>query len=192
MSREATAATVTASQLPVARPVALVRIALDSGEILASTDWKPISWAWDGGSPEAVFEGLGNLGKISAVEEGVEIAPYSVSFQLSGIPQSQISIALSEDYRNRDVRVWLGLLDEQHQLIEDPVLLARMLLDTMNLELGDTAIIEATAHSRLVEWERPRIRRFTNADQQAIYPNDKGLEFVPTISAGKELIWGRG
>lgn len=191
MVRTATPAAVTASQEIVVRPVTLVRIGLDSGDILATNAPFSIFWAWDGGSPTAEFLGVGNLGQISAIEEAVGTAASSVQLTLSGIPSSLISIALGEEYRGRDVRIWLALLDDQHALIDDPVLLWRGRLDTMNLALGGTATIEATAHSRLVDAERPRMRRYTNEDQQAVYPGDKGLEFVSQISAGKELIWGK-
>ena len=191
MTRDATTAALDAAQERIVRPVALLRLALDSGDVLATSAPFSVFWAWDGSAQPAEFLGVGNMGRMSAVEEGTEVKPYSVSVQLSGIPQSHVSIALGEDYRNRDMQVWLALLDDQHQVIDHPVLLNRVRLDTMNIELGETATIEATGHSRLADWDRARVRRYTDADQQAVYPNDKGFQFVSQISAGKELIWGK-
>jgi len=50
--------------------------------------------------------------------------------------------------------------------------------------------IPFTFGGRLVDWERPRIRRYNNADQQVAFTGDKGFEFVPQM-VEKELIWGR-
>ena len=43
--------------------------------------------------------------------------------------------------------------------------------------------------NRLIDWERPRISRFTNEEQQNLFSGDKGLEFVDSV-AEKELFWG--
>ena len=63
-------------------------------------------------------------------------------------------------------------------------------MDTMPIEVGAQASIQLTVESRLVDWERPRDRRFNHPDQIAEYPDDKGLEYVAQM-AEKELVWGR-
>ena len=60
----------------------------------------------------------------------------------------------------------------------------------MNIDAGETATVSLSVESRLSDWERPRIRRYNNADQQIAYISDKGFEFVPQM-VEKELIWGR-
>jgi hypothetical protein len=42
----------------------------------------------------------------------------------------------------------------------------------------------------MIDWERPRMRRFTDADQKAHHPGDRGLEHVAEV-ASKEVVWGR-
>jgi hypothetical protein len=63
-------------------------------------------------------------------------------------------------------------------------------MDAATVELGTICTITVTAESRLVDWERPRVRRYTHEDQQAAWPEDMGLEFVASMSE-LELIWGR-
>jgi len=62
-------------------------------------------------------------------------------------------------------------------------------MDTMNIALGKTATITLTAESRLIDWSRPRIRRYTNADQQERFSADKGFEFV-SDTVEIEIVWG--
>ena len=190
MTREADAATLAASSEDVVREVAFVRLALDSGDVLATSAPFTIPWAWNG-VDVVEFLGVGQLGALSPVDEGTEVQPYSISLQLSGIPSANISLALNEDYRGRDCWVWLGLLNADHVLAGTPVLMSRVTLDTMDIKLDETAVIEITAHSPLIDWSRPRIRRYTDADQQAVYPGDLGLQFVSQMAAGKQLVWGR-
>ena len=40
-----------------------------------------------------------------------------------------------------------------------------------------------------IDWERSRIRRYTNQDQQQKFSGDKGLEFIQELQE-KELFWG--
>jgi hypothetical protein len=64
-------------------------------------------------------------------------------------------------------------------------------MDVMGIEdSGDTANINVTAESRLIDLERSRERRYTSEDQKINYPNDKGLEFIADLQ-DKELVWGR-
>ena len=37
----------------------------------------------------------------------------------------------------------------------------------------------------------PRVRRYTLEDQKLNFPNDKGLEFIPSLQ-NKDITWGRG
>jgi hypothetical protein len=64
-------------------------------------------------------------------------------------------------------------------------------MDTMDIqESGDTCTIQLAVENRLIELERPRIRRLTNEDQQSRFPGDLGLEFVEAIQE-REIYWGR-
>jgi hypothetical protein len=57
--------------------------------------------------------------------------------------------------------------------------------------LNAAASVVKNLESRLVDWERARVRRYNDADQQAEYPGDLGLQFVEQM-VEKQLIWGRG
>jgi len=184
MSRTLTSAANTAAQAEVVRPVSLVELFFASGYVRAS------SAPMDIVAFSNTFLGVGNLGSISSSGEGADLQARGISLQLSGIPSALVSTALDEDYQGRSCKVWMGLLDANHVLIADPVLMFDGRMDTMDIKMGETAIINVTAESRLADWDRPRIRRYTNEDQQTQFPADKGFEFVPQM-VDKQLIWGR-
>ncbi len=184
MAREILPLTAAAARAQVVRPVLLVRMDFATG-LVCATD-APFDVTADG----ETYLGLGQLGGVSAVPEGAELQAYAVQLTLSGIPSELVSLALLDAYQGRDVRISLLLLDEAHKAVGAPVLLFRGRMDTMDIELGTTAVITMTVQNRLADWERPRIRRYTHEDQKLDYPDDRGFAFIAQM-AEKTIYWGR-
>jgi len=133
--------------------------------------------------------GVGNLGKIGAIQEGKDLQMYGCSLELSGIPPEMVAIALNNEYQGNPATIWFAPLDENYTILADPIIVFKGRMDTMPIELGETATIQLTIESRLVDWERPRISRYNDVDQQKLHPGDKGLEFIAQM-VEKELVWG--
>ena len=189
MSRSLTAAAQTASASEVVRPFFAVELDFASGFVRANST--PMTLRFDPGGGALDFLGLGRLAEISPVEEGVELQAYGMTLKLSGVSAEHIAIALGEHYQGRAARVWLGFLDSQHAIVADPVLLFQGRMDDMPMVMGDSGEIVVRVESRLADWERPRVSRYTDADQQQRYPGDLGCRFAPQM-VEKELVWGRG
>ncbi len=142
---------------------------------------------WDG----YAWQGVGNLGAIDPIQEGSDLQAYGLSLQLSGIPTVNIAIALTpSNYKGLPCKVWFAPMDSNYVVLSSPVLIFQGRMDTMQIELGGTATITCTAESRLADWQRPRVRRWNQADQQARYPNDKAFEYVEQM-VERQLLWGR-
>jgi hypothetical protein len=135
------------------------------------------------------FTGAGSFLSVSSVEETAAIAARGITMTLSGIDASLISVALAENYQNREARVYLGAIQSDGTIQSYQVFAGR--LDVMTIEeAADTATIAVTAENRLIDLERPRIRRFTSEDQKALYPGDLGLDYVNDLQ-DKTLDWGK-
>jgi hypothetical protein len=184
MTRTIDAAVTTASQAEIVRPVVMARLDFSGGVVLVNNSVINITF------DSEVYLGVGGLGDISVVQEGVESRPYSISLALSGVPSENISIALGQDYQGRDAKLFLALLDVDHQLIADPVLIFNGSIDTMDIAMAETATISMTIQSRMADWDKPRVRRYNNEDQIERFPGDKAFEFVPQM-VEKSLVWGR-
>lgn len=169
----------------VVRPIIFVKAEFDSADVLM---WSGVGdLDWDG----QTWVGTGQLLRVDAMEESVEMKAVGTTVTLSGIPSDLISLALQEDYAGRALTVYLGAFDDDNQIISTPVVIFKGRMDVMNIsESGDTASVEVTVENRLIDFERPRERRYTSEDQKIDYPNDKGFEFVSTIQ-DKEIVWGR-
>lgn len=137
------------------------------------------------------FQGVGTHGGISNAEESEELRAYQVRMTLNGIDPAIISTAFDEVYQGRSARVWAGALTSDYQLIADPILVFSGRMDNMQVTLGErSASIDLTVTNKLADWDRPRIRRYNRADQQAVFPGDKGFDFAEEM-VSKTLFWGR-
>lgn len=141
---------------------------------------------------EEVWLGVGQIGAVSAVEESMALQATGLRMALTGIPSDYVTMVLSEDYQGRPAIMRLGFMDtDLGTIIVDPVIIFQGFLDQMKLTDGDTATIQITCENELIAWQRPNVARYTNADQQALYPGDLGLEFV-SQAVEKEIVWGSG
>ena len=166
-------------------PFFAIKLAFDSGDVRIWTGYTDITVASE------TYIGGGQLLSISPIEETVEIAAKGVQFGLNGIDSSLVSVALTENYQGRSAKVYLGVLSSG-AVVSDPYLLFDGRMDIMTIEdAGDTATITLSAESRLIDLERPRVRRYTNSDQQNQFPGDTSLRFVADLQ-DKEIAWGSG
>lgn len=142
-------------------------------------------------SPQEYF-GVGALGTVSTVEEGSELNASGASVTLNGCDPAQLALSLNSTYQGRSAYIWMGLLDENHVLINAPILLQRLMMDTMPISLGKSGTVTVNMNPVLIRWETasPVNARYTDADHQAIYPGDRGFEFT-SAAATRELTWGR-
>lgn len=186
MTRSMEAAVSTAAQQTDIRAALLAYFAFSSGDVRAWSGTGDLSFSGD------TYQGVGNLGRISRVEETVDIRAAGLTFELSGVPSSLISIALDDNYQGRTCTLWMGLFDTDNALIADPFVLFQGRMDTMEIEDGGkTAIIRLTAENRLIDLTRlDSVPYYTQADQAQLYGNDRGLEYVPAMQEAV-IVWGR-
>lgn len=169
----------------VARPALLIELQFLAETVRVWSGVGPL--AWQG----ATWLGVGTLGRVSSVEETLELKAAGASFQLSGVPSELLSHVMGEPIQRRLVSMWLAFFDEDWGLVPDPVLLFRGRMDTVEIhDGGPTATITLFAEVRLRDLERARVRRYTDQDQQAEYPGDLGFAFVTALQE-TNILWGR-
>lgn len=135
------------------------------------------------------WTGTGTLLSVSSVTETNETSANGITVTLSGIPSNLISLALSEVKQGASGKVYLGMLDGQ-TVISNPILLFSGKLDIPSItDEGDFAEISITYENRLIDLERPRVRRYTPEDQRQLFPDDAGMDFVPSIQ-DRKVVWG--
>lgn len=124
------------------------------------------------------YQGVGVLGGIEAVDE----SPGDIKglrFSLSGVPSSQIALALSEQVQGKAVTVYTAIFDRNTYQVLDTVVEWAGRLDVFNIiEEGDSCVLAATAEHAGIDLLRPNTVRYSNADQVRLFPGDVGFQYV--------------
>ena len=102
MARNTTAALDTEMNASELRPALFVKAEFDSGDINL---WSGLGDKDFGGD---TYTGAGELLNISGVQETQKLQANGLTFTLSGMPTSLISIALTEEYQWRPISMWIG------------------------------------------------------------------------------------
>jgi len=182
--RALSAALQTAIAAETVRPAMLVYLDLPSGAVRVNSTIYSIDY--DGNT----YTGVGDLGRVGTVQEATDFSSPSLDLILSGLNASLISAAYTDRYQGRDVFVYLAFLDGDHALVDAFELFAGR-IDYMQVQADESTVtITVRCENELVDWERPKIARYNDADQQARYPGDLGLEYVP-LMVEREIVWGR-
>lgn len=134
------------------------------------------------------YQALGDLGSVEPIKDSIgEIK--GLRFMLSGVSNDNLVIALDELIKNKAVAVRLAVLHPDTHAVLDAVLLWSGTLDQMPIEFGKTtSVINVTSQHRGVTYSRVKALRYTNADQQRLFPGDTSLRFVAE-QAGHQDIW---
>jgi hypothetical protein len=178
MSRSITSASNTAAQASHVKMALLVDLDFDSGNIYLTNSDRTITYASND------YLGVGQFGGVTDVEESSILSASRVNLTLSGIDPALISTAFNEHYQGRAATLYAAFLDSTYTLIADPVVLFKGTMDNMNIKLGFEGVITLSIISRLDDWQKAKVRRYNNEDQQSKYAGDKGLEFAEQTAQG--------
>ena len=174
----------------VFRPVLFLFLDLDGGDVIVNSSDQDIAWDYDGDSSDETFTGVGQFGSVSVINESADLKASGIQCMLTGVPTTHISNALSESYSGRTAKLYIGFLNASRVLVADPMVIFAGRIDAMDIQIGKTASVSVSIESKLVDWERARIRRYTNEDQRNLYSTDEFCEFV-VQTVEKELVWGQ-
>lgn len=143
--------------------------------VYMTTAGSPIDW--NGHTWQPV--GLGNM---QAIEDDFGEVQ-SLQFNLPGVSAEQLAIALTEPVEGKVVRVYDALLDPSTGVVADAVLAWSGTLNVPAIEDGPTATVSVTAEHRGMLALRPKPTRYTNDEQQRLYPGDTSLDIDPATDA---------
>jgi len=171
VSRTVPAAILTALAQPEVEPFYAVEIDLDSGPLRL----------WTGQGDRTIdgstYTGAGDFIGISGLEEVADLSAKQITLTLTGLDSSIISLALTEPYQRRRVRVLWGVRD-----VSNFVEVFSGNLNQMIVEDGpEFGTISVTVDSRLVELERASNRRYTSESHKTRHATDTFFDFVSSI-----------
>jgi hypothetical protein len=167
------------------RPVIFYEGSFASGPLRLWSGLTDIDWAGQSWSGAGALLGLGS------VEETGSVVASGTVVSLSGVPPDLVQLAIAEARQGLPGKLWLGLLTETGTIIADPVLAFAGRLDVPEItDDVDSFRITISYESRLIDLNTARSWRYTHESQKAIWPDDRGFEYVTAIQ-DQEIQWGR-
>lgn len=157
-------------------------------------DWPGgIARAWNGYSNIVwggnTWVGTGHLGEVGAISESSDLSANTLALKLSGIPSSEISLALANDSQGRPGYVYLGALLPDGTLASTPQVIFAGFIDyTVIEDNGETATITVQLAKEFTN-RNAQPRRYTDEDQHIEHPTDTFFQFLAGNS-GKDFPWG--
>lgn len=183
MARDLPTAVTTAIAQRVVPLACFAEFEFSDGTVRMWNGYEPVEWQGE------TWLASGDFAGISTIDETTEIGASGLAFTLSGIPSSILALAYGSAYRGRPCRLWIATINTAGE-ITGGVQVFGGLMDIMPIDdQGETSSITIQAESRMVDLGRARTSRYTDAEQQALYPGDRGCEYVTSL-AEKPLPWG--
>lgn len=186
MTRFTSSAVVDQLATPQINDAHLVEIILDANTYRLSNYYRKLTIS------SGTYTPVGHLLSVGGLREVARLENNQVTLSLSGVDQNYISAFLSEEYIDRQVKIYYVMLDANGDIVGSEQTVFDGRIDQPVIEddpVSGTSIITLSCSSHWIDFERVNSRRYSHEEQQFRYPGDKGLEFVSEIPL--DLIWGR-
>lgn len=137
------------------------------------------------------YIGAGDLLNISEVTDNLDMRSNNISITLAGMDATVLNLALNENYQNRFITIFLGLLSGGTDIVAGKMILFKGRMTSMTINddpNGSTIGLEA--ENRLIDLSKPSNLRYTNQSQRYINSSDTCFSRVATL-ADKEITWGK-
>jgi hypothetical protein len=135
------------------------------------------------------YLGMGEFGSIAAINEDNELSAQRVSMTLSNIDGYWNSKVLTDgmQYQNKKCYIYLALLDEQREIIGEPIIIMKGTTGNLTFTDSSESAISIEVANYFTTWNRTANLRYTDTQQRELYPNDTGLRFVQDTL--KAVLW---
>ena len=134
------------------------------------------------------YFGLGSLGSVSTPSQDGELSPAVYEVGLSGISDEILEAVAQLNYMNHKATAYIQFMDAEFNDVSTPQVLWKGLTDGAVVNYGKTSSVTINVRDRMVDWARPKLEYYNNGDQQKLFPDDRGFEFIAEVNQ-KDAAW---
>lgn len=134
------------------------------------------------------YIGTGKLGRISDITEKTDFTAEPITLTLSGLDNNVVSALQVVDHQGSPVTITVAQFDTSDVIIADPVEVFVGAVDTMSWEIGKTTSVTILVDHFLRLMLRGGGDRRMQANQEAIFPATKGLDYAASMT--NSITWG--
>ena len=106
----------------------------------------------------------------------------TLQITLPGVTDAERALAFA-DVEGTQVQIYRAWVDPANGSVADALLVWEGELDVPGWQAGRSAVVHFRAESRAAISLRPSVSRYTNDEQQRLYPGDTALDFDPATDA---------
>ena len=139
-----------------------------------------------------VYEGAGTLLSIGDISDSAELKSDGVTVAISGMDTTVLGYALTENYQNRPITIYMGYLDGGGEKVSGVMTAfkGRMQAITITDDPQGASTVVVESENRLVDLRRPSNLRYTKESQKFIDSTDTAFNRVQQVQK-QEIYWGR-
>lgn len=134
------------------------------------------------------YLGVGVLGQIGEVKEQNTTSPTQISLTLAGIDTSMVSIFLNENCVGKFVSVFVGVLDDNFNVVDADLIFKGKIRDTALLA-GANSAINLTVSNVFEDWALGQSWRYNDESQRKKNGDDRIFRYVSQM-ADRSIYWG--
>jgi len=137
------------------------------------------------------YTGAGTLLNISDTEDTSELKSTNVVVSLSGMDPTVMDYALTDNYQNRPLTVYMIFVYASTNEVVGKLTLFQGRMTSLAIQDDPNgSIITVNAENRLVDLNRPSNLRYTNESQEFVSSGDTAFRYVQQMQ-DIELVWGQ-
>lgn len=162
-----------------------VKAEFDSGDVLL----------WNGAEDLIInsetYAGAGQLLSVGDIDDDAELKSAGLVLSISGMDATVLNYALTENYQNRFITLFMGfLMGGANEAAGVMTLFKGRMVNLGVVDTPDGASITINAENRLLDLKRPSNLRYTKNAQSSIDSSDTGFNRINTLQ-DKTFVWGR-
>jgi hypothetical protein len=127
------------------------------------------------------YLGVGSLGAVGDIREGVDLEAEGTTLTLSGIDPTMLNDCMSDIRVGAPCRIYLGAI-VNGSIVGTCVVFDGTVDKPQVVPAGSSIGIVLNIETRMTDMQRASNRRYTAADQQYYYPGDTGFNWVEIIN----------
>ena len=162
-----------------------VKAELDTDDILV---WSGIDDLVIGSD---TYTGAGTLLSVSNSEDNLELKSNGLVVALSGMDTTVVNYALTENYQNRPITIFMGyVMGGTNEVAGTLTLFKGRMTSLVINDTPEGSTVTIDAENRLVDLDRPSNLRYTKESQNFLHSGDTGFNRVASLQ-DKQINWGK-
>jgi hypothetical protein len=137
------------------------------------------------------YTGAGTLLSVSNSEDNLELKSNGLVVSLSGMDTTIVNYALTENYQNRPLTLFMGyVMGGTNEVAGTLTLFKGRMTSLVINDTPDGSTVTIDAENRLVDLDRPSNFRYTKESQNFLHSGDTGFNRVASLQ-DKQINWGK-